>query len=166
MRDRLACTGRGCGRRASCGLTLIELMVVIAIIGVVGLLAAPSFTEFFARIALRGTASEAFADMQMARAEAVQRNAPVTVTFSGTGYVIAWGANTIKTVSVSGGTTIASGESMVIVFDPVRATAAVTGGPVVFAHPKTSGTVRVSVNALGRAESCSPGGVVSGVASC
>ena len=148
------------------GLTLIELMVVVALLGIIGVLAAPSFNQMFARNALRGAAAEAYADLQYARSEAVQRNAAVTLAFSSGGYTISRGGQPLKTVTLSGGTTIDSGATMSVVFDPVRATAAVNDGPVVFSHPRTTGTLRVAVNLLGRVELCSPSASVPGVASC
>ena len=153
-------------RRPSRGLTLIELLVVVAVIALIGLSAAPSFTQVFARGSLRGNASEAYADLQFARAEAVQRNAEVTVTFNGGGYTITSGGTTLKAMALSGGTVVSSGSTMAVVFNPVRATATVTDGPAVFSHPALGGTVRVAVNLLGRVEICSPSAAVNGVAPC
>lgn len=74
--------------RAGAGFTAIELMVVLALIGILVAVAAPSFTDFFARKRVESVTSELGTDLQYARSEAVARNAAVRLTF-GTGcYVI------------------------------------------------------------------------------
>ena len=155
-------------QRASRGFTLIEAMIVIALIGIVAAFAAPSFVSFTARANLKGAGSEAFSDLQFARAEAVQRNVRVKVTFNANGYVVARDSDdlVIRTVTLGSGNSVSSGADMVVVFDPVRATAAVTNGPAVLSNARASGTLRLSVNVMGRAELCSPGGTITGVAAC
>lgn len=69
------------------GLTLIELMVVISVIGVLLLVAAPSFRDLIEMQRLRGVNAELQNDIQYARTEATQRNERVGMLFgtSGTG---------------------------------------------------------------------------------
>lgn len=63
-------------RRAS-GFTLIELMVVLAIIGLLLMFATPLFSQFVANSRIR-TAAEAFANaVAQARTEAIKLNQPV-----------------------------------------------------------------------------------------
>lgn len=54
--------------------TLIEMMVVIALVGVIVLLAAPSFTEMIGMQRLRAINDQLVTDMQFLRGEAVSRN--------------------------------------------------------------------------------------------
>lgn len=173
---------RACGYRRSAGLTLIELMVTLAILGVIAAIAAPSFTGFVARAKLRGAAHEVFADLQYARSESVQKNRVFQVEFSATGYEIwrmdrtlpanhdastAADPNPVKAVYWSdSGTNLTGGSAMVITYNPVRASATIASGPLVIAHSATSGTLQVTVNTTGRAELCSPGASVPGVVSC
>jgi prepilin-type N-terminal cleavage/methylation domain-containing protein len=70
------------------GFTMIELMVVVALVAILLAVAAPSFVSYLARQRVEGVASELGTDLQFARSEAVQRNTDVRVTF-GTGcYVV------------------------------------------------------------------------------
>jgi len=164
------------------GFTLIELMVVLAILGIVALIAAPSFNAFLARSKLRGAANETFADLQYARSESVQKNQVFRVEFSSAGYQI-WRMSratpTNKDASTAGApnpvkvgdwgdssTAVSSGASMVVSFNPVRATATVSDGPLELSHGAISGTVRLLVNTTGRVELCSPGASISGIAAC
>lgn len=61
------------------GYTLVELMVVIIIIGVVSAAAFPSFREMTNANRLTGAANEMVASLQIARAEAIRRNARVVI---------------------------------------------------------------------------------------
>lgn len=157
---------RPMARTRARGLTLIEVMMVLVVLAIVGVLAAPSFVQALARGHLRGAAGEAYADMQFARAEAVQRNAAVLATFSGTGWTITQGGQTLKAVTLNGGTAVSSGATMTVTFDPVRATATVANGPVVLSHTATSSTLRLTVSALGRVEICAASGFISGFDAC
>lgn len=61
-------------RRVQRAFTLIELMVVIALVGVILMLAAPSFTEMIGMQRLRSINDQLVTDMQFLRGEAVSRN--------------------------------------------------------------------------------------------
>jgi prepilin-type N-terminal cleavage/methylation domain-containing protein len=154
------------------GMTLIELIVVVAVLAIIGAISGPSLTGYMARQSLRGSANEAAADLQYARSEAVQGNAPVSVSFSESGYAITRGATTLKEVTLESGNSVSSGATIVVTFDPVRATAITTddddptASPVVFSNARTSGTVQLSVNILGRPYVCASGTSLSGLPSC
>lgn len=68
-------------RRASAAFTLIELMVVVAVLGVILTLAAPSFFDYLLMQRLRGVHAQVVTDMQLARSEAVARNTVMRVHF-------------------------------------------------------------------------------------
>lgn len=164
------------------GFTLIELMVVLAILGIVALMAAPSFNSYIARTKLRGAANEAATDLQYARSESVQKNQAFRVEFSANGYEIwrmsrtsattrdaasAAAPNPVKVGQWGDGRTSATGgASMVVDFDPVRASATVSDGPLVLSHSAISGSIQLEVHATGRVEMCSPSGSITGIAAC
>jgi len=65
------------------GFTLIEAMVVLAVVAIVVVLAAPSMTRMIEMRRLRGTNDQLLTDVQLARAEAVSRQERVAITFGG-----------------------------------------------------------------------------------
>jgi len=77
--------------RAARGLTLIELMIIIAVLAVTLALAAPSLTTPIANYRLRNAAESIISGLNFARAEAVRRNAAVAFTLDtgGSGWTVA-----------------------------------------------------------------------------
>lgn len=67
--------------RRSRGLTLVELIVTMVIVGTLLTLAVPSFNEAIARERLRGVNAQLVTDMKFARSEAIQRGEAVRVDF-------------------------------------------------------------------------------------
>ena len=64
------------------GVTLIELMLVIALLGIVATITLPSFTAFLDRNRLEGAIGALYDDLQWARSEAVKRNQTLQVAFT------------------------------------------------------------------------------------
>jgi type IV fimbrial biogenesis protein FimT len=73
-----------CIKYKELGLTLVELLVTIAVIGVLATLAIPSYTAWIQNSRIRTAAESIQTGIQMARAEAVSRNASVQLDFRGT----------------------------------------------------------------------------------
>jgi type IV fimbrial biogenesis protein FimT len=63
------------------GFTLVELMVVVAVVAVVLMMAAPSFRDLIFKQRLMGTADQFMTDVQFARTEAASRQATTHLRF-------------------------------------------------------------------------------------
>lgn len=74
------------------GLTIIELMVVVAIAGILAAMAAPSFSDFINRTRQTSTISQLTGDLNRARSEAIKRNSRILVCVRATD--VACGAGT------------------------------------------------------------------------
>jgi type IV fimbrial biogenesis protein FimT len=76
-------------RRAR-GFTIPELMTVIAIMGIMGAVAAPSFSDLVASQRAKGAAADVFTSLLRTRSEAIKRNMPVTVAAAEGGWTAGW----------------------------------------------------------------------------
>ncbi|HEU4619683.1 MAG TPA: GspH/FimT family pseudopilin [Gammaproteobacteria bacterium] len=68
--------------RTQCGFTLWELMIAVAVAGIVLGLGVPSFKEFMRNSSMTSAANDLVAGVLLARAEAVKRQVPVTLCAS------------------------------------------------------------------------------------
>lgn len=181
--------------RRSPGLTLIELMVVVAVAAVVLALAVPSMREFMVRQRVKAINAELVNDLQFARSESMTRSRPMRLTFrtdnaSMTCYTIHTRGNLgdcdcrqpsgtacpnlpelveIKTVQVPRSTTVTlvppDAPGNVVFFYPPQGLANPSSFQVTV-ESSVSGKLRTSTNALGRPQVCSPNGSIGGVAAC
>lgn len=85
-------------RAAASGFTLVELMVTIAIAGILAGLALPAFNSFVLGQRVKTASFELFSSLALARSEAIKRNANVSVSPASGGWQNGW------TVSTSGTT--------------------------------------------------------------
>lgn len=163
------------------GVTLIELMVGIALLGIIATLTLPSFTAFLDRSRLDGAIKTVDADLQWARGEAVKRNAVISVAFSAG---LPWtytlrnaDGSTIKTVlgrqfhNTTLDTPVLGGGG-VLTLQPNRGAITTPAGlPLDSALVFQSAQGRVACvrfNQLGRTQQCSPAGAthLTGVSEC
>jgi prepilin-type N-terminal cleavage/methylation domain-containing protein len=67
------------------GFTLIELMLVVAMIAILTVIAAPSLRDVISNARMTSAANDLLTDLSIARAEAVKRGAPTAVCTSNNG---------------------------------------------------------------------------------
>jgi type IV fimbrial biogenesis protein FimT len=89
---RVAHAGRAAPSRKHCGagFTLIEVVVVVALLAIVATIAAPSFRSFIGTMNSKSAAFDLISDLTVARSEAIKRNANVTVTPTGGDWAKGW----------------------------------------------------------------------------
>lgn len=78
-------SGKGRVRPGMAGYTLVELMVTLAVVGILAAVAVPAMTSLIAGNRLAGASSELASSLQLARSEAIRRNAQVTICASNNG---------------------------------------------------------------------------------
>jgi type IV fimbrial biogenesis protein FimT len=77
-------------RRAARGFTAVELMIVVAIIAILTMFAAPYMGQMVRAQRLRTGAFDVFASLTLARSEAIKRNVTVTITPTGGDWAKGW----------------------------------------------------------------------------
>lgn len=109
--------------RTGRGFTLIEMMVVVAVMVIVGMALTVSFSGTVAGYRIAGAANSLSRDLQYARAEALKRGQPVSVCASSdgascsgstswqTGWIVFYDANGNGAVDTSGGDVVLRAET-------------------------------------------------------
>ena len=74
--------------RKDAGVTLMEAMVVIAIVAVLAAIAIPNWLAWRAKAKINGAATNLRGDLEMAKMRAIKENASVAVLFSANSYTV------------------------------------------------------------------------------
>lgn len=163
-----------------CGLTVVELLVVVAILAILLALAIPFSSTYLAQGRLGGAAEALAQDLQLAKSEALRRNADVTISFS-SGSTWCYGSvvgATACNCTVAGSCTLRrvdqNAYTGVTMAAPTFTGSAATftsrqglanAGAVEFSHPN-AGTLRVSLGVAGRVSICSTAGALAHHPAC
>jgi type IV fimbrial biogenesis protein FimT len=78
------------GTRRQGGFTATEMIIVVAIIGILTAIAAPSLTTMVKVARVRTAAFDLVAGLTLARSEALKRNSQVTITPNGGSWGLGW----------------------------------------------------------------------------
>lgn len=110
----------GISVRVSAGFSLVELVVTIAVVGILAAIAIPSFSAMVANNKAKGIATDLYFDLAKARSEAVKRNMDVTLSPSDDGWKKGWTiypsnqeGNVLEDHSISGANVSVSGPESV-----------------------------------------------------
>ena len=166
--------------RSSRGLTLVELLIVLAIVAVLLGAALPQFGKATERRHLEGTVAQLSTDIKLTRSLAVAHNRGLRMVFQtangGSCYVVHSGAASDCQCTTAGPAVCSNGAVAqrsvffaaggpvqlqanvgAILFHPVHGTSTPTGTLRVVA--RSGATVHQVVNIMGRVRACSPSGL-------
>lgn len=148
---------REIGRNAARGFSMVELMVVVAVIGIVAAFGLPTFVTYWQGATLRAGAEELMTVLNNARQLAIASNSTVCVTTSTTAiqyHVSTCGSATYVGPGTDGSGNIRLTSAVQITNNPQVAFTylggASTGGVYTVRNPVNSTTQTVSVTASGR----------------
>jgi len=136
--------------KSSSGLTLMELILVLAVIGILLAIASPLIAQFSSGYKLRGAAREVASDLQFARLLAVKENKDIQVTF---------GTNSYQIVRVSDGSVAKARNfstdypeiTLIGLTVPFNSRGNSTSRTITVSHPM--GTKNITVSSTGRVKS-------------
>lgn len=151
------------------GVTLIELMIGIAILGMVLTMGLPSYARWMQSSQIRTAAESVQNGLQLARTEAVRRNAPVNFTLNGNNWTVTANAVPVQSRNATEGSPnaviTAPANPFTVTFNAFgRATAG--GGTTLNVTNPTGGTceaaagtmrcLNITVQAAGAVRLCDP----------
>lgn len=166
-------------RNDHAGLTLLELLMVIVIISILAAFAAPSFSDYFLTLRVKGATEGLAAALQDTKAEAIKTNTIRQVVFTPSGtntehptWCYGMGATTcdcttgtdcepgsIIKSTLYKNITVSFNNSNIRAFSPLRGSANSTQGTVTFSAGNNR-NLGVVLGAIGSIRICKPTGAV------
>ena len=110
------------------GFTLIEAMVVVALVAILATLALPSFTTLIANQRVTSAAHELQTLLQYARAEGVYKRTQSTVTAADQKWQAKVGTQVLREATLSDAVSVEAGSSGGVVFDVTGQARPASGG--------------------------------------
>ena len=77
-------------RRRLAGFTVTEMMIVVAIMGILAAIATPYMGDMIRRQRIKTAAFDVYSSLAFARSEAIKRNTSVTITPNGGNWAAGW----------------------------------------------------------------------------
>jgi len=155
-------------KQLNTGFSLVELMITVAVIGIITSMAVPSFTSMLERNRLKEASESLKSDLMFARTEAIKQSTNLNVSIDINGSSWCYGIDSdstscncttsgdcaIKTVdgNLFQGTSLAAGTNVDILFQFRRGIASANGATL----NTTNYSTRVVVGSSGRVRICSP----------
>jgi type IV fimbrial biogenesis protein FimT len=152
------------------GFTIVEMMIALAISGVLVAVAVPSFQSTIARARLEGAVNVLAVDLQYARSESIGRRSTATLTVNtgGASYTLAYvdpsSASTVTLKTVTLPTDVSISATGAVTFSSLRGLS--DAQTFTIASSRTSEQLQVLTNASGRVRTCSPSGSFKGYPTC
>ena len=131
------------GVRGRRGVTLLELVIVVAIVGITAGFAWPKFIETRQQMAVESAAQRLVRDLGLARTEAIKRNRPVSLRRIG---MDSYQIDSVPPREFADGLRFAGGSPLIVTFVPFGP---LTTGPASFRVAFGNYSKRVEVNAAG-----------------